>query len=134
MRRQLNDKCGDGKTERETTQTEQGRITLALSWDFTQLLTFSRTSENGHVSKNLTRSSGPGGRAEAGKKIWTFGTGSTQQYNSTAQRRIPLTSEGEGQMGQTDTGDCFMDPYRRRTVPDFYGATAIDRAEGNVMR
>jgi hypothetical protein len=62
------------------TQTEQGRIRLALSWDFTQLLTFSRTSENGHISKKLN----PEVRAgrKAGMKIWTFGTGSTH-FNET---------------------------------------------------
>lgn len=45
---------GDGTTEGETNQTEQGRIRLALSWNFTQLLTFfSRTSEKEHISKKL---------------------------------------------------------------------------------
>jgi hypothetical protein len=45
---------GDETTEGGTTQTEQGRIKLALSWDFTQLLTFiSRSGEYGHISKKL---------------------------------------------------------------------------------
>jgi hypothetical protein len=30
-----------------------------------------------------------------------------EAHTSTKQRRIPVTSEGEWQMGQTDSGDCF---------------------------
>jgi len=45
---------GDGTSEVETTQKEKGRIRLALSWDFTQLLTFfSRTNEKEYTSKKL---------------------------------------------------------------------------------
>jgi len=45
---------GDGTTEGETTQNEQGRNRLALSSDFTQLLTFfSRTNEKEYNSKKL---------------------------------------------------------------------------------
>jgi hypothetical protein len=45
---------GDGTTEVETTQKEKGRIRLALSWDFTQFLTFfSRTNEKEYISRKF---------------------------------------------------------------------------------
>jgi len=91
---------GDGTTEGEATQTEQGRIRLALSSNFTQLLTFfSRTREKEHISKNSTRISGPDGRAESEVKICTFGAGSTH-FNGTL--KDPSDVGGRGADGQTD--------------------------------
>ena len=73
----INDTCAVISTnDLETTQTEQGHVRLALSWDFTQSLTFyPRTSENGNISKtlNLELRAGADGQ-KVGMEIGSFGT------------------------------------------------------------
>jgi len=86
----------------------------------------------GTSPKSSTRSSGPGGRAESGDENMDFWDG---KYTLQRNREESQCSWREkGKWARLTLEIVVMDPYRRRTVPDSYGATAIDRADGNVIR
>jgi hypothetical protein len=93
-------------------------------------LQFPEQVKMGTSLKSSTRSSGPGGRAESGNENMGFWDGN---YALQRNRRSQWRRRERGRWARLTVEIVVMDPYRR-TVPDSYGATAIDRADENVMR
>lgn len=82
--------------------------------------------------KSSTRSSGPGEWAESADENTDFWGGkyTLQRNRDGSQRR-----RGErGRWVRLTLDIVVMDPYRRQTVPDSYGARTIDRVDGSVIR
>ena len=87
--------------------------------------------EMGTSPKSATRSSGPGGRVESGDENMDFWDGKyILQWNREGSQ---WRRRKRGRWSRLTLEIVVMDPYRRWTVPDSYGATAIDRTDGNVI-